>query len=253
MALTLQPQFLPETDVEALAPFRVEGPVAIKSLLRDLISKKALIALYSLRNFDDFIVTQVVRFDDHGLELDFVTDEARRAAILGGGGAIVIGFLETIKIQFTVQSIQLFRSHDGPVLRCPLPANVYRIQRRDSYRVRPLQGEPVVCFVRDGAGGESGFRVIDFSAGGLALAVPSGSALPAAGQTLRHCRIEVGKRIAIPCELIVRHVSEGLWSEDGAHRIGCEYDRPTSEAARSLQLVVMDIEKRSRHSAGATA
>src|SRR5450432_3705861 len=98
MALTLQPQFLPETDVEALAPFRVEGPVAIKSLLRDLISKKALIALYSLRNFDDFIVTQVVRFDDHGLELDFVTDEARRAAILGGGGAIVIGFLETIKI-----------------------------------------------------------------------------------------------------------------------------------------------------------
>ena len=250
MAPTLQPQFLPETDPYILDPFRVQGPVAIKSLLRDLIAKRALIALYSLRNFDDFVVTQVVRFDDLSLDLDFVTDEARRAAILGSGGAFVIGFLETIKIQFTVASLQAMDSPDGPVLRCPLPHEVFRIQRRDAYRVRPLANEPVACYVRDGAGGETGHRVIDFSAGGLALAMTPGTALPPLAQGMPHCRVEVGQRIAIPCDLIVRHVSESLLLEGGAHRVGCEYQHLSSEAARSLQLVVMDIEKRTRHTVG---
>ena len=177
-------------------------------------------------------------------------DESRRAAILGGREVWVIGFLETIKVQFRAGSLSVVDTPKGPVLRCSLPHTVYRIQRRDAYRVRPLVAEPIICFVRDGRGGESGYRVIDFSVTGVAYAMPPGAALPPADTVLRHCRLEVGQRIAIPCDLVVRHVSEGLLSEGGAHRIGCEFEHLASEPARSLQLTVMDIEKRGRATTG---
>lgn len=246
MPQTLQPQFLPETDPIELSPYRVAGPVAIKSVMKDLIVRRALIALYARRNFDEFVVTQLVRFDDRHLDLDFVTDEARRTAILSGAGAVVIGFLDTIKVQFEVGDLRVVDSADGPVLRAAMPQEVFRIQRRDAFRVRPLASEPVVCQVRDGQGGETGYRVIDFSATGLSLSVTPGESLPEEGTVLRHCRIEVGQRIAIPCDVLVRHVSAGLLSESGAHRVGCEFQHLSSEAERSLQLAVMDIEKRSR-------
>ena len=62
MPPTFQPQFLPETDAAELEPFRVSGPVAIKALLRDLIVRRALIALYARNRFEEFVVTQLVRF-----------------------------------------------------------------------------------------------------------------------------------------------------------------------------------------------
>lgn len=246
MPPTFQPQFLPETDAAELEPFRVSGPVAIKALLRDLIVRRALIALYARNRFEEFVVTQLVRFDDRNIELDFVTDQNRQNAMLSGAGGIVIGFLDTIKVQFEVDELRIVDSAHGPVLRCSMPDEVFRIQRRDAFRVRPLASEPVTCQVRDHVGGETGYRVIDFSVTGFSLSVAPGETLPEEGASLRHCRIEIGRRIAIPCDVVVRHVSTGLLSENGAHRVGCEFQHLSSEAERSLQLAVMDIEKRSR-------
>lgn len=240
----MQPQFLPETDLEAIAEFRLDGPVAIRALLRELIAKRALIALYASQDHHEFVVTQILDVGERHLDLDFITDDARRQAVLSGGGAIVIGFLDQIKIQFRVDAPAAVRVAGAPALRCPLPGVVYRIQRRDAYRVRPLRSEPALCYVRDGSGGEVALRVIDFSAGGLALALPPGSRLPAAGETWAHCRIEVGDRPPIPCNLVVRHVSETLLAEGGAHRAGCEYQHMAPETARALQMLVMNIEKR---------
>ena len=92
MAPTLQPQFLPETDIGELSQYRVSGSFPINGLLKELIAHRALIALYARGNFDDFVVTQVTRIDDRSIDFAFVTDDARRSAILASDGVIVIGF-----------------------------------------------------------------------------------------------------------------------------------------------------------------
>jgi flagellar brake protein len=246
MAPTLQPQFLPETDIGELSQYRVSGSFPINGLLKELIAHRALIALYARGNFDDFVVTQVTRIDDRSIDFAFVTDDARRSAILASDGVIVIGFLESIKVQFSTNTLSIVDAPDGSVLRCTIPFEMFRIQRRDAYRVRPLSSEPVTCHVRDGKGGETVFRVIDFSVTGLSLLAAPGMDLPSEGQAFAHSRIEIGQRIAIPCEVVIHHVGKGLDGDQGGHRLGCEFRHLSSDAARSIQLAVMDIEKRSR-------
>lgn len=240
---------MPETDPTFLDPYRVEGPVAIKALLRDLIAKRAFVAIYSSRDFDDFVISQILAFDDQQVDLDFVTDDARQKMILAGGKVLVIGLLETVKVQFDLEPATMVQTPAGWILRGPLPKRVYRIQRRDAFRVRPRLSDTVSVSVRGPSGTESLFRVIDFSVGGLAYAINAGEPLPREGTTHTFSRVECPDRAPIPCELLVRHVSAGLRSENGAHRIGCEFNRLESEAARALQIAVIDMERRYRHTA----
>ncbi|MFT4099673.1 MAG: flagellar brake protein [Burkholderiaceae bacterium] len=243
----LPSQLIPETDERFLAPYRIDGAVPIKALLRELIAKRAFIAIYSGDDLEDFVISQIVAYDDQVVELDFVTDEARQQSVGAAGQVIVIGLLETVKVQFALDGTQLVHGASGPLIRASLPACVYRIQRRDAFRVRPRTADSFSVVVRQPQGGERAYRIIDFSATGLAFAIPPGEALPREGSVHPFSRVESPGMAPIPCELIIRHVSAGLRSENGAHRIGCEFHRMDSEASRALQMVVIDLERRYRH------
>ncbi len=249
--MSIQQQFTPETDPEQLHPFRVEGKIAIQALLRDLITRRALIALYAAGNLQEFVVSQVLAYDDRHLDLDFVTDSARRASILHAPRVIVIGSLDTIKVQFDVTDLAAVDTPKGPVLRCPLPVRLFRLQRRDAFRVRPLVSDPIYCHVRTGLDREQAFRVLDFSALGVAFALPKGLALPKPRDLLRHSRLEFsGSKRVIPCDLLVRNVADGATGQDASRRIGCEFHHLPPEAAREVQIAVMEVEKKARAARG---
>lgn len=239
-------QLLPETDPAFLRPFLVEGVLAVRALLRELVTHRALLAIYAGHELEDFVISQVTHLDDHSIELDFVTDDDRRQAIARAGGVVVIGLLETVKVQFELSPIGLDLRDGRPVLRARHPQTMYRIQRRDAFRVRPPAGEPASVVIRLSPGAEQHFRVIDFSATGVAYAMAPGSALPLEGTVLHLSRLECAGRPPIPCDLLVRHVSAGLLSENGAHRIGCEFYRIDSLAERAVQMIVIDLERRQR-------
>lgn len=240
---TTQSQFLPETDFAAIREFRVEGVTAIRGLMRDLQRKKALIALYAADDHDSFFVTQLLGFDDHCVEFDFVTDQHRRRTITASPGAVVVAFLDQVKLQFEVDAITEVALATGPALRCPMPGRVYRIQRRDAYRVRPLGSDAAVVFVPR-SGRDQARRVMDFSVTGVAIALPPGETVPEPGTRWDRCRLEFAGRAPIPCDLVVRHVSGGLQAEAGARRIGCEFSAPPPDVARAIQLTVLDTETR---------
>ena len=246
-ATASKPQYMPETDLSAIQSFKIDGAIGVQAVLRDLISKRAWIAIYAPDDLEEFVVSQLVAFDEQHLDLDFVNNEERRQAILQAGRAIVIGTLDTIKIQFEVSGIGRALRTDGPVLRCPVPKSLYRIQRRDAFRVRPLSTEPVTCHIRDGKGGERAWKVIDFSALGVAFELPAGSTPPAERTVLQHCRLEFApSRAAVPVNLLVKRVSP--MGDEGAFRVGCEFKHLASESSRALQIAVMEVEKRSRAS-----
>lgn len=240
MTVSLQP----ETDQRFLAEFRVDGALAVRGLLRELVMRRGLIAIYAEHGRDDFVISQILALDEQQIDLDFVTDPARHS--ISEGRVVVIGLLETVKMQFTLNQVQRVPHPGGILLRAPLPDHLYRIQRRDTFRVRPRVQDQLTLSVR-APDGESRHRIIDLSVGGLAYAIELGTALPSAGDILRFSRVEAPDLAPIPCELQVRHVSAGLRSEDGAHRIGCEYHRPDSVAARALQMLVVEMERRYRH------
>lgn len=245
MVSILQPQFWPETSAEVLSRYLVEGPLAMKAVLDDLLRERALITLHSAANPDEFVVSQLLRADGNSIRLDFITDESRRNALLAAG-VVVVAFLDRIKIQFECHRPQL-SEHDGlSVLVCQMPPRMYRIQRRDAFRVRPPVRRPVECVVRPMQGVERTYRVLDVSASGVALMSGPDCEAPRGGEIWRHCRLEISGYAPIPCDLEVRFVSEGLLGEAAGSRVGCEFHHPTPETQRAIQIYVMDVERTSR-------
>ncbi len=244
MGTTLQTQFLPETDVAGLGSFRVDGALAIRSVLRELIRKRALVVLYDVRDPARFVASQVIEVGDRDLQLEFVTDDRRRQSILDAGAAIVVAFLEQIKIQFEARGLRASGTADALSVTCAIPDVLYRIQRRDAYRVRPLATDEAMVHVQDGRGGEHPYRMIDMSASGVAFAWPADEPPPELGTPLPRCRIGFAERPPLPVALVIRQVSEGLAAEGGMRRIGCEYGALPPEIARAVQMTVLDFETR---------
>jgi len=127
--------------------------------------ERALIALYSPRDHEEFVVTQILAWNAAGIRFDFTTDAARRQALLGAGSIVVVAFLERIKIQFAAGRLRAGDDGGRPVMDCELPRQVHRIQRRDAFRVRPPPVHPAECVIRSVGGVERVYRVLDVSAG----------------------------------------------------------------------------------------
>lgn len=245
MVSTLQPQFLPETNAEVLSRYVVQGPLAIKVVLEDLIRERALIALYGMNDAQSFVISQILRFDARYIRFDFTTDADRRAALLRGP-VTVVGFLDRIKIQFTCEEPQAIEEDGFSTLLCRMPSRLSRIQRRDSFRVKPPVRQPVECVIRQTGAGERRYRVLDLSTGGVALVEPVSVTPPEIGDLWQHSRLEIPAHAPVPCDLRVRFISTNVQGDASQRRIGCEFHRPTPETQRALQVYVMEIERRAR-------
>lgn len=244
MLASAQNQLLPETDADTLERFAVDGRLEIRAVLDELVHGHALIALYSARDHQEFVVSQLHGVDDNALRFEFTTDAMRRDAILAAGRVTVVGFLDRIKVQFDADAPRIAQRGDATELLCAPPARVHRIQRRDAFRVRPPVERPAECVLRGSGRGEEVYRVLDVSAGGVGLSIPPGEPVPPIGEIWRHCRLEMPGYAPIPCDLELRFVGESLLGEAAAVRLGCEFHRPTPETLRAVQLYVMDVERK---------
>ncbi len=130
-------------------------------------------------------------------------------------------------------------------LHAPIPAEVYRLQRREAFRVRPPAEDDAHCVQRLGVGRELRHPLVDLSAGGLSVRVPGDAPAPSPGRIWRHARIETAAGIVIPCELVVRGVYEDP-AQEGMRRVAFAFHAMPSEVLRRVQRYVIDIEKRGR-------
>jgi c-di-GMP-binding flagellar brake protein YcgR len=233
---------LPETDAATLARFEIRGALSVAQVIEDLVRERALITLYSSRDFGEFVVSRIVHRDALGIGFDFTTDDARRQALLGGDTLVVVAMLDRVKVQFDANALRLDRSGDRATLRCAMPERVHRIQRRDAFRVRPSPLSGAQCVVRSPEGVRA-YPLLDVSVGGIALSIPDGEPVPPIGHTWRHCHLDIVGYPAIPCDLEVRFIGTGLLEERAGVRIGCAFVRPAPETERAVQIFVMDVER----------
>ena len=235
---------------EALDAFRVEGTMAVRALVRELIGARALIALYAEEQTDTFIVTRILALEADSIEVDFTGDENRLRALLQAPYMTVVGAPGPVKIQFRITEAELAASGEARgatsagLLTAPLPSSGWRVQRRNAFRVQPPLSDQAIIVFRTRAGSEVRGRLTDLSVGGLGALWESTAAEPELGSTMRHCRIEATDIAPIPCDLRVVRVdkaAEGLQA-----RLSCEFHAMPHSVARFVQLYVMDIEKRAR-------
>ena len=159
----------------------------------------------------------------------------------------MVGYLESVKVQFDVQNLMLVHGNKASVLSCPFPREMFRFQRRNAFRVRPLMRAAPVARIRhpDMTDTEFALRVIDISIGGCALFLPVDVPAMNAGVVLQNVRIELDDDTRLDVNLRLQHVTS-LNAEARGVRLGLEFVRPGGDALRTLQRFIDLTQKRGK-------
>ena len=158
-----------------------------------------------------------------------------------------VAYLDRIKLQFDVSGLVLVQGHKASVLQARLPREMFRFQRRNTFRVRTIERTaPTASFRHPGMPDMSlALRVLDVSIGGCALLQPANVPNLQPGAVIKGVRLSLDAETQIDAGLMLHHVTS-TGAENGSVRLGCEIVGMSSSAQRALQLYIDQTQKRRR-------
>ena len=232
----------------SLGDFRVAEPREIVAMLRELCDGNVPLNLHA--GPGDAYTTTLWTMDIDRGTMSFcadVADDACMQTLLGGEEVVVVGYLANVKLQFEVSNLVLVRGHRASVLSCVVPHEMFRFQRRSTYRVRPLmRGAPTARLAHPGDPAlDLALRVIDVSIGGCALFLPDDLRSIERGTLLQRVEIDLDADTRFHIDLRVQHVTAANAQARGM-RLGCEFASASGEGLRALQRFIDHTQKRGR-------
>jgi flagellar brake protein len=159
----------------------------------------------------------------------------------------VVGYLDNVKVQFDVQGLVLVHGARSSALNAQIPREMFRFQRRNSFRVRPLaRSSPMARLAHPMIPDmQLALRVLDVSIGGCALHLPDDVPPLEPGVRINGVQLELDAGTRLRTALVIHHIA-AINPESHGVRLGCELVGLSGEAARVLQLFIDQIEKRRR-------
>lgn len=231
----------------ALDDFRIHAPSEVQALLKQLQDGNVLLHLCSP---EGAAYTTTLWALDAGRGVVCFSADANDPTLqrlLESDEAAAVGYLDSIKVQFDLQGLVLVHGARTAALNATYPRELFRFQRRTSYRVRPLASSTPVAVVPtpEASGGKMELRVVDVSLTGVALFLPDDAPALKPGATLSHVAIELDADTRLSVTLLLHHVT-ALNPESKGSRLGCEMCGLSGDAARALQRYIDQTQKRRR-------
>jgi c-di-GMP-binding flagellar brake protein YcgR len=229
----------PEPPSPDLARFVVRSRVEIVSALRQIRDQHLLVTLY-YGSDTGFAVGSVL--DVHAgtdeLIVDLTVDALGRAAVAAANQLVMVGFIDSVKLQFTTGRAQSL-TRNGAAFRLPLPQEMLRLQRRSSLRVKT---PALLCHVpvASGATQYQALRVIDLGLGGLSLQGPIDHSLFTVDRVFEHCQIQTSSGRRFDVTLRVRHIERLVGDREG-ERIGCVFVGMSAGVRNGLQQLIGSV------------
>ena len=232
---------------DGLDEFRVPSPREIQTLLKQLLDGSVLL---NLNASDGSVFTSAIwTLDSLRGTIGFNADPSDPAmrALLECDEVVVVGYLDSVKLQFDVHDLVLVHGNRASVLSCPAPHEMYRFQRRNAFRVRPLmRTSPVARFCHpDLPDSEFALRVIDISIGGCGVFLPEDVPGLRAGAMLNGVRVELDADTKLEVNMQLQHVTS-INAEARGVRLGFEFKRVGGDSLRALQRFIDLTQKRGK-------
>ncbi|MEQ1663004.1 MAG: flagellar regulator YcgR PilZN domain-containing protein [Thiobacillus sp.] len=238
-----------------LTRYRIENRGEILSLLRNLRTRKCLINVAPGGSVEYSSVTTLLQLADGGRARSFIIDCAARDITnqrLCSSPLHFSASLDGIRINFTTPAASACEFESLPALRVSLPEQLFRLQRRDYFRIPLPITHPVLCRIprRDCTPAEIvTTAVIDLGCGGIALSDDNLAFTPEIGTLLPDCQLRLpDDDHPLSVMLEVRNLAQ-FTLRNGAlrQRIGCRFVGLPQAAAARLQRYVMQIEQARRN------
>ncbi|HEX6363415.1 MAG TPA: flagellar regulator YcgR PilZN domain-containing protein [Albitalea sp.] len=241
------------TLAEALPPgsvpedFRITAPFEIAAVLKRLADGSVHVGLNSPNGGSIVATVWAVDAGNGMLSFSVPAHEPQLDAVVECDEAVVVGYLDSVKVQFDADKLVLVRSGDRVALKCSFPHELFRFQRRNGFRVRPMQRTTPVAVLRHPMIPDMKLelRVLDVSIGGCALFLPSDVPPLDPGVLMNGVVIDLDSDTRVHTGLRLHHVTS-LNPESRGVRLGCEMVAPGPDGQRALQRYIDQTQKRRR-------
>lgn len=242
--------------IEDLSPedddkHRITAFKEIEFLLRYLAEKKARIALY-YGTESNFILTTLLGVDSGGLWLELSPSNADNERIAESHHLTFVSAHMQAKVQFTAKQARLVEHQNRPAFYLAMPAKIYRLQRREYFRLLTPILKPLRCIITSGKPPTRRIHeivIMDISGGGIGLTSNEGELELTPGLSFADCRIELPEIGVITATIEVKNLAS-LTSPSGRtiKRAGCKFKKLDGPSTILLQRYVTDMQRaRAKH------
>jgi c-di-GMP-binding flagellar brake protein YcgR len=230
-----------------LDEFRITTARELVGMFRQLFDANATL---NLNASDGNVVHATVWSMDverGNLSLAIDANDPALDAVLECADIVVVGYLDSVKLQFDLNGAVLVHGKQASVLSCAFPREMFRFQRRSTFRVRPVPRNSPVARLRHSeiADMQLALRVLDVSIGGCALFLPDDVPRLHPGGVFNHVEVELDADTRFIVNLRLQHVTS-LGADSHGVRLGCEFVRADSDTLRALQRFIDQTQKRGR-------
>lgn len=226
---------------------RIISAKEIEFILHCIAMKKSRVALY-YGNENDFILTTLLGVDSTGLWLEKSPNDADNRRIAGSGRLVFVGSHSQVKIQFTANRVSDAEYRGYPAFYLRLPESIYRLQRREYYRLTTPISDPLRCIIATGKSPAVQPRevtIMDISVGGVGLTCAETDAELVPGLSYPDCRINLPEAGAISGTIEVRNLVLLTSASGHTHkRAGCEFKNLDSQSVMLIQRYVTNMQRR---------
>jgi flagellar brake protein len=229
--------------------YLLRRPREIHQVLQSLLDRHALISAYpALRNHG--YPTALLALDEDGrhLLIDGNMQEAINRIIEQAHHLTCVAQLDRIHIQFRLAPLSRMIIDGQTAFRAPLPEQLLRLQRREFYRLQVPVAQPLTCELPiprgDGEVEPLPLRVLDISAGGVALAVPADQPQFRPFREYEDCVLHLPDAAPIAVRLMIRSLFRQI-NQNGREswRAGCQFTALPRGAEVLIQRYIFRLER----------
>jgi c-di-GMP-binding flagellar brake protein YcgR len=196
---------LPELD--GAERYLLRNKAEIRAQLISLARQPDIITAY-FSGGGGYMLTAVLGvIDDRGLlVLDVGPDDATTRRAIASGRLVCTTRHDGIPIRFSCENLQSARFQALPAIATPLPESLYRMQRREFFRVPTPRINGPRCVIPNPLGGESyRLTVTDICVGGLGMLDTSQRMKAETLERFEGCRILLPEHGEIGVNLVIRN------------------------------------------------
>lgn len=157
------------TNDTSYDPYKIDSIQEVDKILLQLLHQGVLLRMHNGNAHHSVITTLLdLDFDHDTIVIDSAAQQTINEQLLASETAYFEAILDNVSIKFQVSPLRTTSFEDRPALAGVLPNFLYRIQRRETFRVRPTFGNTPQCtlLLHDEP---HVFDVYDLSSTGLAL------------------------------------------------------------------------------------
>lgn len=233
----------------------------IEAILRDIAESGANVALYYNAK-REFIMTTVLDLDQDGLWIEPANSSTENHHITESRKITLVSSHKQVKVQCVMNAATRVTYDGQPALFLPMPTSLYRLQRREFFRLSLPPTEHLRCLInieKPGAGNAQGddakplemtvvdleVPAADISGGGIGLICMEGEFDFEPGKTYPDCRIDLPEADSIQVTIIVKNIIPLYKNKFGKtlKRVGCEFVDIDGKTSGKLQRFITDKQR----------